>query len=358
MPTRSELSHDSILAERLVRQRLAASLPSRRGLVELIRALQPLSTGPQARPGSPPRLLHRTRFDDAAATDRLRQERVLVKGRFRAGGVGYVLAEDLELYANAFCKPFDRPNETQAEVLGIVQRAGPITPKQIKAETGLLNKQIMPALHRLQTAFLVYEDQLDDDWERPWYDFETEWPQVRIDAARSQVCQAEVVLRFLHAHVFATAEQIRDWTQLPKRTLQLLLSALESAGQVGARKVEGIGEGFCRSGDERVPDKSPSESLFVLNKGDFLVRARESELKRRFGARDILQFLLIDGDLVGAIRGHWGFKPFDVTDVELEVPRASRERRREEILTAVVAAYPLPRHQVLRYAGRRLGRAI
>ena len=59
MSGRSELSCDSILAERLVRQRLAAPLPSRKGLVELIRALQPLSTGPQARPGSPPRLLLR-----------------------------------------------------------------------------------------------------------------------------------------------------------------------------------------------------------------------------------------------------------------------------------------------------------
>ena len=103
MPARSEFSSDTIRAERLVRQRLAAPLPSRKALVELIRTLQPLSTGPQARPGSPPRLLHRTRFDDAAATDRLRQERVLVKGRFRAGGVGYVLAEDLELYGNAVC---------------------------------------------------------------------------------------------------------------------------------------------------------------------------------------------------------------------------------------------------------------
>ena len=179
---------------------------------------------------------------------------------------------------------------------------------------------------------------------------------MQIDPARREACLAEVLLRFLHAHVFATPEQIHDWTQLPLRTLKPLLSELESAGQLLVRKVRGIGEGFCRSGDERLPDTSPPESLFVLNKGDFLVRARESELKRRFGARDILQFLLIDGDLAGAVRGHWGFKPFDVTDVALDLPRAARVRRREEILAAVVAAYPPPRHQVLRYAGKRLGR--
>ncbi len=198
--------------------------------------------------------------------------------------------------------------------------------------------------------------QLDDDWERPWFDFVTEWPDVKIDPALREACLAEVLLRFLHAHVFATPEQVRDWTQLPLRTLQPLLSELERTGQILVRKVDGLGEGFCRNGDDRLRDRSLPESLFVLNKGDLLVRARESELKRRFGARDILQFLLIDGDLVGAVRGHWGFKPFDVTDVELELPRGVRERRRKEILAAVVAAYPPPRHQVLRYAGKRLGR--
>jgi hypothetical protein len=35
---------------------------------------------------------------------------------------------------------------------------GGLTPQQIKEETGLLNQEIMPALHRLQEAFVVYED--------------------------------------------------------------------------------------------------------------------------------------------------------------------------------------------------------
>ena len=354
MPGRSEVSAASIRAERLARQGLAEPLASRHALCPLIRALQPLSTGPYARPGSPPRLVHRTVFDDATAADRLRRERALVKGRFRAGGVGYVLADDLELYANAFCKPVAVPSPIQAEVLDVVCRAGPLTPKQIKEETGLLNKQIMPALHRLQTAFLVYEDQLDDDWERPWYEFESEWPDVRLDPARSEACRTEVVVRFLRAHVFATPEQIRDWTQLPARALRPVLSALESTGRGVAHKVEELGEGFCLPEDQTLPAAAPQPSLFVLHKADFLVRADESELLRRFGKSEILQYLLIDGEFLGAVRGRWGFKPYDVTDVALDLPPAARERRRGEILAAVAEAYPEPRHRIRRYAGQAL----
>lgn len=354
MPRQPKLDPASIRAERLARQGLVEPLRSRRGLPGLIRALQPLATGPYARPGSPPRLAHRTAFDDATALDRLRRERALVKGRFRAGGVGYVLADDLELYANAFCKPLGAPSSIQAEVLDVVRRAGPLTPKQIKDETGLLNKQIMPALHRLQTAFLVYEEQLDDDWERPWYGFESEWPHVRLDAARVEPSRTEVVLRFLRACVFATPEQLRDWTQLPTRALRPLLRSLESDGRVVTHKVDGLGEGFCRAEDRILPAAAPPSGLFVLHKGDFLVRAHESDLQRRFGKSEILQYLLIDGELRGAIRGRWGFKPYDVKDIALDLSPAASKRWRGEILAAVADAYPEPRHRILRYAGKAL----
>ena len=43
--------------------------------------------------------------------------------------------------------------------------------KQLKEESGLLVKEITPALHRLQEAFLIYEDQYDGEWDRGWYRF-------------------------------------------------------------------------------------------------------------------------------------------------------------------------------------------
>ena len=352
MATKRRLEAGSILAQRMQRQQLMDPLSTTRGLEELIRTLQPISTGAYDRPGSPPRLAHRTAFDDTRATARLRGRRRLVKGRFQGGGIGYVLAEDLELYANAFCKPLVRPSQIQESVLDAIQRAGPLTARQIKEETGLLNKQIMPALQRLQTAFRVYEDQLDDDWDRPWYVFETEWPQLEIREARNGEAVREVLLRFLHGHVFATRENLRDWSRLPVRLLDRCLRELEGDGRMVACEVKDLGQGFCLRGDTELPEASLEPSLFVMHKADFLTRPRASELKRRFGSTDILQYLLIDGDLRGAIRGHWGFKPYDVEDIIVDLPTAARKARRDEILAAVAAAYPPPRHGILRYAGR------
>jgi hypothetical protein len=317
--------------------------------------LQPLSTGAYERPGSPPRLVHRTAFDDARATDRLRRRRELVKGRFQGGGIGYVLAADLGLYANAFRRPLPELSSVQASVLDAVQRTGPLTPRQIKEEVGLLNKQIMPALHRLQTAWLVYEDQVDDGWDRAWYGFETEWPEIEIGEERRVESVYKVLLRFLGALVFATLENVRDWSRLPARLLGSCLGDLEGRGEIVRRTVRGLGEGFCRTRDSELPDRRSPPSLFVLPKGDFLVRSQASELKRRFGTEDLLQYLLIDGEFQGAIRGHWGFKPYDVEDIVLELPAAERGARRSEILDAVATAYPPPRHRILRYAGRAVG---
>jgi hypothetical protein len=77
----------------------------------------------------------------------------------------------------------------------------------------------MPALHRLQSAFLVYEDQTDSDWERSWYDFATEWPEVEIDEGQRPSATIQVLVRFLQTHVFATAEQLADWSRWAKRSL-------------------------------------------------------------------------------------------------------------------------------------------
>jgi hypothetical protein len=132
----------AILAERMRRQRIGNPLAADDDAEELIGAIQPISTGPFARPGSPPCLAPRTEFDDMRATDRLRRDRTLVKGRFQGGGIGYVLARDLGIYANAFRKPLREPSETQGRVLDALRNTGPLTPRQLKEETGLLNKQI------------------------------------------------------------------------------------------------------------------------------------------------------------------------------------------------------------------------
>ena len=347
-------SADAVRAERMVRQALANPVARRSDFEPLFRRLQPVSTGAQVRPGSPPFLVHRTRFDSKAAADALRSERRILKGRFQGGGVGYVHADDLALYANAFRRPLTRWNEVQEQVHDALRFGGPLTPALLKGETGLLKKQINPALQRLQEAFLVYEDQVDDDWERGWYEFASEWPEIVLDDERRESDAAEVLARFLSAFVFANEEQLRDWCQWPARQVAGLVSALEGDGRVVATEVPTLGPGWMASSAARLPGAAPAAGIFLLDRGDFLSRAHRSELERRFGRRDILCFLYSRGEFVGAVRGHWGFKPFDIDDVEVELPAKEIATAREEILALVRAAYPEPRHRVLRYAEKRI----
>lgn len=345
---------DAILAERMHRHQLGQPLATRRGYPDLLRRLQPVSPIADARPGDPPRLVCRTSFDDGREADRLRARRALVKGRFLRGSIGYVLAEDLPLYANAFCKPLAAPTPTQRAVLEAVRSAGPLSARQLKEETGLLAKQIMPALHRLQQGFLVYEDQIDREWDRAWFDLETEWPAVELDASTRDAARGEVLLRFLEAHVFATDEQLRDWSGLPARTLRAVLQQLEEAGAVVAAEVEKLGQGWQRRGESVPEPGAVLRHVLVLHRADPLVRAHASELRRRFEEREVLRYLLIDGRFCGAVVGHWGFGDYDIDDVVAELPARELARRRDEVLAAVRAVYDPERHRVLRYAGRRL----
>lgn len=345
-------SRDAILAERHRRQRFRDPLPTRRGYTELLRLLQPVSPISDARPGDPPRLVCRTRFDDGKEADRLRARRQLVKGRFLGGSLGYVLAEDLALYANALCRPLAKPAPAQRAVLDAVRCAGPLTPRQLKEETGLLNRQIMPALHRMQRAFLVYEDQVDRGWDRAWFDFESEWPDVALDERTRDAAREQVLLRFLAGHVFATPEQLRDWSGLPQRTLARLIGELEARGALRALDVPTLGSGWLRAGERLPSGAGPPRGVFPLHRADPLVRSHRGELGRRFRGREVLRYLLVDGAFLGAVLGHWRFAPYDVEDVVLELPAAQRQGRRAEVLRAVRDVYAPPRHHILRYAGR------
>lgn len=351
---RSGLDATAVHAARLVRQGLAEPIARKSAFEALFRRLQPVSTGALVRPGSPPRLVHRTRFDSEAAADALRPSRRIVKGRFQGGGVGYVHAADLAVYANAFRKPLGEPSATQAEVFEAVRFGGPLTSSQIKEETGLLKKQINPALQRLQEGFLVYEDQVDDNWERAWFEFSSEWPDADLSDATRERDAAEVVTRFLEGFVFATEHQLCDWTQWPKKRVAMLIAELEREGAVAATQVAGLGDGWLRPRDEHLPAARPPRTAVLLDQDDFLSRAHRSELDRRFGRKDVLQYLYAAGDFFGAVRGHWGFKPFDIDDVVIELPVAEARSRRDEVLALVRAAYPEPRHHVLRYAGTRV----
>jgi len=348
------ISPETIFAERLRRQRLPVPVKTIEEYTTLFRLLQPVTPVADTRPGDPPILVHRAAFDDREITSNWRADRRLVKGRFLRGAIGYVFSEELELYANAFQRPLDKLNRRQELVYETLLHVGPLTPRQIKEETGLLNREIMPILHRLQQAFLVYEDQVDTDWERAWYIFPAEWPDITLGPDGWETAAREVLGRFLRAQVFVTGEQIKDWSGWPVKGIKHLLQLMQADGDVVSCTFHGLGDGWTWAEDTIVNAPAPLPTVFMLHRSDPLVRACLSELKRRFAGLEVLQYLLIDGDFRGAVCGHWRINPFDVEDIVVNLDPAERASRKAEIIQAVAWGYHPPHHHILRYMGKPL----
>ncbi|MDA1191228.1 MAG: winged helix DNA-binding domain-containing protein [Candidatus Poribacteria bacterium] len=347
-----DLDISTVYAERLRRQGLTARAETPEAYRDLVRILQPVAT--DMGPGSPPHLVHRCAFDDVEEAARMRGTKEYAKGRFLAGTVGYVLAEDLELYAITFRRPIPHLTEVQEAVLKVVREKGPIKTPQIREETGILGKHIAPALNRMQEACLIYEDQISHmEWERICVDFAAAWANVDLHARVWEDAAAEVLERFLENHVFATTEQIKDWSGWTGKRLNGLLDELEQEGQIFAATLEDV-YGWVRPDDADLPPQDIPRATFMLHDQDILVRSHRSELKERFKGLKVLQHLLIDGEFKGAVVGQWKIGPHDVDDVVVELPADEVQARRDEILAAVATGYRPPRHNVLRYAGERL----
>lgn len=93
-------------------------------------------------------------------------------------------------------KPLTKPTEIQWEILHLIEQAGPFTIQQIKEETGYLVKEITPVLHRLQEAFLIYEDQYDGEWDRGWYIFTEMFPDCDLERYSRKDALKVVLRRF------------------------------------------------------------------------------------------------------------------------------------------------------------------
>jgi hypothetical protein len=348
------ISKETILTERLHRHRLLQPVTTEEEYAELFRLLQPVAGVADSCPGTPPVLVHRATFDDSELTDLWRADRRIVKGRFLNGGLGYVFSNELELYGNAFQRPLIKLSLRQELIYETLAHVGPLTPRQIKEETGLLNKEIMPILHRLQQAFLVYEDQVDSSWERSWYIFSSEWPEVEINPERWGSAAQEVLRRFIHAQVFVTEEQIKDWSGWSIKQISHVLRPLKTHGDIGPCTIEGFGTGWMQCNDININASSPPRAVIMLHRSDPLVHARASELKRRFAGLEVLQYLLIDGDFRGAVCGHWRINPFDVDDIIIELDASECAKRKAEIIDAVAWGYHPPHHHILHYMGKHL----
>lgn len=192
-----------------------------------------------------------------------------------------------------------------------------------------MNKAIMPALHRLQEAWLVVELQLDGDWGRPWALFESEWPEVDLRSWTQETAQAEVVMRKLATLVWATEPQLAAATGLGKTAVRRALGSCTN--RVEAVSMGGE-QGWLQTQDLDLEPLPPARGVRFIHKADPLVQAYLPELKARFPG-ETLGFLLLDGELDGALMGHWRISEHPVDDLVIDRPDA--ERFRAEALALV-----------------------
>jgi hypothetical protein len=202
----------------------------------LFKLLQPVSPVYFTRPGDPPRLVHRTKFDDFELSSDLRAKHRYVKGKFLGGRVGYVL------------------NYPAGE--------------------------ISKALQALQEAFIVYEDQTDTDWDTGWFDFATEWFEIQDEPLLYHRAVSSVIIGFLKSMVFASMDQIRSWSQINRKTIHSVIDTLLHEGLVVRAEVPDMREGYMLKEDSgNLPPTSQSQTIpkFVL----MLDKSEDDEVETR-----------------------------------------------------------------------------
>lgn len=247
--------------------------------------------------GQPPCLVYRTDFDDEAYNAKRQLEREIVKGRFQNGNIGFIEAEQMELFACAYQKPY-RPGEYSDFILHLIEREGPMNIEVIREMTGLLVKQITPALHRLQESFLLFEDQNDGEWDRGWYLF----PEVDIKRYTRVEALEILIPRLLYRFVWLTAENVRHFYGLPKKDIMAAIKSLEEK-----KKLISWQHGWILPEDRPFLERETAEpvrGIYALHRNDPLVRIEEWRLKELYQGREkgseVMQYLLIDGQIRGA----------------------------------------------------------
>lgn len=77
--------------------------------------------------------------------------------------MGWIVRDDHELFAGMYRNPLDKPTEAQHRRLKLIEHKSPMNIELMKEITGMLVKEITPALHQ---AFFIYEDQYNREWDR------------------------------------------------------------------------------------------------------------------------------------------------------------------------------------------------
>ena len=327
------MNERSITSLRMERQHLVNQV-NEAEYISLYRDMQPGQNVYWNGFGDPPSLTYRAAFEDMDFNRERQRNHSLIKGRFAGGNLGWIMPEDIELFAAAFRKPLIKPTFRQQALSELIQREGPLTIQQMKEETGMLVKEITPALHRLQEAFVIYEDQYDGEWDRGWYTFSEMFPDA--DVTRYSRCAAMKILlrRFAYRNVIFDTGMAKSFYRLPEKEIKKAVTALLeekilSENEYGYFLREDLV--FLQS-----YTNEPRMSVYAMQRNDFFVKSHEHWLKKRFvhAYPDTLYYLLIDGEFHGAAAGKFRYTP-EVEDIILDLSAEEADARKDEILEAV-----------------------
>jgi len=353
------INQESIIALRMQRQCLTTPAGiSRYG--ELFRFASPVAPVYWRCPGEPPRLYHRAAFDDAAYNQQRRFAREIIKGRFQNGTIAYIEPNDLALFIALYRKPIKTLSSIQYEIIETFKREGPMTIRVLKEMTGLLVKDITKILHRLQTAFIVYEDQTDNEWDRGWYLFDREFPETDFFRYSKQEALRKVLLRFAYLNVWFDRKMVKSFYKLPVKEIATAVESLSSAGIF----VE-FADGYMAQSDYRHLSANRyilNPSVYVLHRNDYMVKCFEHQLREKYKSEslNVLQYILIDGMFQGAVLGKFRNGPFELENVIVDGGAA--RRRQNEIIAALyrvndAAVSPLKKYNNISLTDEKKGRA-
>ena len=283
--------------------------------------------------GDPPSLTYRADFNDMEYNRKRQSNRALIKGRFTGGNLGWIMPEDLELFATAFIKPLTKLIERQAVLLELIERE-PLTIQQMKEETGMLVKEITPVLHRLQEAFLIYEDQFDGEWDRGWHKFSDMFPDVDLTKNTLHNALKTLLQRFAYRHVAFDIKMAKSFYKLPEKDIKKAVDELVTDGVLTEYEC-----GYILHKDIAALDSNPAllpKTVYAMHRNDFLVKSNEHWLKERYthSYPDTMYYLLIDGEFRGVVAGKFRYTP-EIEDIILDLPDDEAAARQDEILKSV-----------------------
>jgi len=337
-----EMDKNKIIALRMKRQHLTQKVTADE-YAALYRDTQPGQNVYWNGFGDPPSMSYRVRFDDKEYNRSRQQNRQLIKGRFQSGNLGWIMPEDLELFAGLYLKPLTKPTELQLMILELIQREGPMDIPLIKEMTGLLVKKITPVLHRLQQAFLIYEDQNSFYWneedsmsgmERDWYQFSEMFPNVNLNKYTKQDALKIILQRFAYRQVWFDLEMAKSFYKLSTCEIKKAIMAL-----VGEGILVELDEGYILYDDSELLETYEAEMLpfiYAMHRNDFLVKSNENHLKEKYthDYPDTLYYLLINGEFKGVVVGKFRYTP-EIEDIILDSSYENALLKKDEIIQAV-----------------------